>query len=62
MICPRCAGEAEQDYYGPCARCRGELVTNAAAAAAERRRDTPGGTAADDAGRALQGQERAIGS
>ncbi len=26
FTCPRCATEVHEDFYGPCATCRGELV------------------------------------
>ena len=25
FVCPRCESEVEEDYYGPCTSCRGEL-------------------------------------
>lgn len=61
MICPRCGNDADQEYHGPCERCRGELRSQAAVAAEERRAAaTVAGTGEDE--RPLQGQERAIGS
>jgi hypothetical protein len=25
LVCPRCGGDVEERYYGPCAACRDEL-------------------------------------
>lgn len=61
MVCPRCGDEAEQDHYGPCLRCREQLRADAAIAA-QARRATRTDDVAPDEDRALQGQERAIGS
>ncbi|MBX7160486.1 MAG: hypothetical protein K1X95_09365 [Acidimicrobiia bacterium] len=61
MICPRCGTDAEQEYYGPCAACREQLRAGAAAAA-RARGDANREEVAPDEDRALQGQERAIGS
>lgn len=61
MICPRCGSGADQEYHGPCERCRGEMRSQAVAAA-EARRVAATGAGTEEAERALQGQERAIGS
>lgn len=62
MKCPRCGKDADETYYGPCTRCREDLRGAALSAAASRRADAGTDTGPQEADRALQGQERAIGS
>lgn len=33
FTCPRCRGEVEERYYGPCGSCRAELVATVGGAA-----------------------------
>lgn len=62
MNCPRCANPLDQAYYGPCAECRTQLRADAVSAAAARQAGNTEAAPAAEADRALQGQERAIGS
>lgn len=61
MNCPRCGNPLEETYYGPCGACRTQLRADAASLAAARQVDASSTTTAET-DRALQGQERAIGS